>query len=65
MSSEIATPGPWSKELIREIAMDIGKEVVAYIEVSDEGKIKSRLRDRKEFRREWTAAYRKFRKATP
>lgn len=25
--------GPWSKELVRSIAMDIGKDVVAYIEV--------------------------------
>lgn len=25
--------GPWSRELIKAIAMDIGKEVVAYIEV--------------------------------
>ena len=86
-------PAPsWSKELIQAIAMDIGKDVVAYIEVqypkaveatsstfklsvrnciynqimaaievSDEGQIKARLRDRKKFRREWTAAYRKIR----
>lgn len=84
--------GPWSKELIKEIAMDIGKDVVAYvevqypkaieatsstfklslrnciyneimaaIEVSDEGKVKARLRDRKQFRRRWTAAWRKIR----
>lgn len=25
--------GPWSRDLIKEIAMDIGKEVVAYVEV--------------------------------
>lgn len=86
--------GPWSRELIKEIAMDIGKDVVAYIEVmypeaitatsstfklsvrnsiyneimaaidvSDEGQIRARLRDRKKFRREWTAAYRKIRAA--
>lgn len=84
--------GPWSRELVKEIAMDIGKDVVAYIEVmypkaieatsstfklsvrnsifneimaaievTDEGQIKARLRDRKKFRREWTAAYRKIR----
>ncbi len=84
--------GPWSKELIKEIAMDIGKEVVAYIEVmypqaikstsstfklsvrncihnqimaaievNDEGQIRARLKDRKKFRREWTAAWRKIR----
>jgi len=28
-----ATQGPWSRELIKEIALDIGKEVVAHIEV--------------------------------
>ena len=28
-----ATPGPWSRELVKEIAMDIGKEVVAHIEL--------------------------------
>lgn len=86
--------GPWSRELVKEIAMDIGKEVVAYIEVmypeaikstsstfklsvrncihnqimaaievTEEGQIRARLRDRKKFRREWTAAYRKIRKA--
>jgi hypothetical protein len=86
--------GPWSKELIKEIAMDIGKEVVAYIEVqypkaieatsstfklsvrncihnqimaaievNDEGEIVARLKERKRFRREWTAAWRKIRAA--
>jgi hypothetical protein len=81
-----------AKALVKEIAMDIGKEVVAYIQVqypeavkatsstfplsvrnciyneimaaiqvSDEGKIKARLRDRKVFRRRWTAAWRKIR----
>lgn len=91
-------PGePWSKELIKAIAMDIGKDTVAYIEVmypkaieatsstfklsvrnhiynqimaaievTDEGKVNARLRDRKKFRRDWTAAYRKIRrKPTP
>ena len=82
-----------AKALVKEIALDIGKEVVAYIEVmypqaitstsstfklsvrnciyneimaaiqvSDEGKIRARLKDRKKFRRWWTAAYRKIRR---
>jgi hypothetical protein len=95
---EVAEPppkfdGPWSKELVQAIAMDIGKDTVAYIEVmypkaiastsstfklsirnhiynqimaaievTDEGQIKARLQDRKKFRRWWTAAYRKIRK---
>lgn len=81
-----------ARALVKEIAMDIGKEVVAYIdvmypkaiehtsstfklsvrnciynqimaaiEVTDEGKIRARLKDRKRFRRWWTAAYRKIR----
>lgn len=88
--------GAWSKELVKQIAMDIGKETVAYIEVmypkaieassstfklslrnhifneimaaiqvTDEGKIVARLKDRKKFRRWWTAQYRKIRKAKP
>ena len=88
----VAKRGSWSKELVRAIAMDIGKEIVAYIEVmypdaikatsstfklsirnsiyneimaaievNDEGQIVARLKDRKKFRREWTAAYRKIR----
>jgi hypothetical protein len=28
-----ATQGPWSRELIKEVAMDIGKEVTAHIEI--------------------------------
>jgi hypothetical protein len=28
-----AAQGPWSREIVKEIAMDIGKEVVAHIEV--------------------------------
>lgn len=31
--NQIAKREPWSKELVREIAMDIGKEIVAYVEV--------------------------------
>jgi hypothetical protein len=27
-----AAPGPWSRELVKEIAMDIAKETVAHIE---------------------------------
>lgn len=88
-----AQMGPWSDELIKEIAMDIGKEVAAYIEamypkaveaasssfllsvrnsiyneimaaieINDEGQIKARLQDRKKFRRWWKAQYRKIRK---
>lgn len=84
--------GAWSKELVKAIAMDIGKETVAYvevmypaamaatnsgfklslrnhiyneimaaIEVNEEGKITARLKDRKKFRAWWTAAYRKIR----
>jgi hypothetical protein len=82
-----------AQRFVKEIAMDIGKEVVAYvevmypkaieatsstfklslrnciynqimaaIEVTEEGQIIARLKDRKKFRREWTAAYRKIRK---
>jgi hypothetical protein len=81
-----------TRALVKAIAMDIGKEVVAYVEVhypqaieatsstfklslrnciyneimaaidvSDEGQIIARLRDRKSFRRKWTAAWRKIR----
>lgn len=32
-STSPATRGPWSRELVKEIAMDIGKEVVAHIEI--------------------------------
>ena len=86
------TTGDWSKELVKAIAMDIGKGTVAYvevmypdaikatsstfklslrnhiyneimaaIEVNDEGNVIARLQDRKKFRRWWTAAYRKIR----
>lgn len=97
-SKEIATQGPWSRELVKEIAMDIGKEVAAYIEVmypnavkatsstfllsvrnsiyneimaaievNDAGQITVRIKDRKNFRRKWKAAYKKIRegKASP
>ena len=91
-----ASDQPWSRDLIKEIAMDIGKDVVAYIEVmypeavkatsstfklsvrnciynqimaaievTDEGKVIARLRNRKKFRREWTAMYRKIRATNP
>lgn len=81
-----------ARALVKEIAMDIGKETVAYIqvmypkaieatsstfklsirnhiyneimaaiEVTDEGKIRARLKDRKKFRRWWVATYRKIR----
>jgi hypothetical protein len=98
---EVAEPpsdfdGPWSKELVEAIAMDIGKDTVAYIEVmypkaikatsstfklsvrnhiynqimaaievNDEGQIRARLEDRKKFRRWWVAVYRKVRKKSP
>lgn len=83
---------PWSKELIRAIAMDIGKEAVhhlaimypaalaacpktmqlslrnhihneimAAIEVNDEGQIVMRLKERKDFRRKINAIYKKMR----
>jgi hypothetical protein len=96
MANVVVPKGPWSRDLVKEIAMDIGKEVVAYIdvmypkaveatsstfrlsvrncifneimaaiEVNDEGQITARLKDRKKFRREWTAAYRKIRKQKP
>ena len=86
-------PTIYTRDLIKEIAMDIGKEVVAYIEVmypeaivatsstfklsvrncihneimaalevNDEGAILARLAGRKKFRRQWTAGYRKIRK---
>jgi hypothetical protein len=97
MSKEVAiraniTVADENRALVKEMAMDIGKEIVAYIEVmypeaikatsstfklsvrnsiyneimaaievTDEGAIVARLKDRKKFRREWTAAYRKIR----
>lgn len=85
-----------SRDLIKEIAMDIGKETVAYIEVmypqaiestsstfklsvrnhiynqimaaldvNEEGAVLDRLEDRKKWRREWTAQYRRIRKQKP
>ncbi len=82
-----------AKALMQAIAMDIGKELVAYIEVQypkaieatsstfklsmrnhiyndimaafefrgDANQIAARLKDRKDFRREWVAQYRKIR----
>lgn len=88
--------GPWDRELVKAIAMDIGKEVAAYIEVmypkaveatsstfllsvrnsiyneimaaidvNDAGQITGRIKERKEFRRRWKAAYKKIRERTP
>lgn len=85
-----------SKQIVSEIAMDIGKETVAYIEVmypeaikatsstfklsvrnnihnqimaalevTDEGAIMARLTDRKKFRRHLLEMYRKVRKVKP
>jgi hypothetical protein len=90
-----SAPG-WSKELVQAIAMDIGKEVAAYIEVmypkaveatsstfllsvrnsiyneimaaievNDAGQITARIKDRKKFRREWKAAWKKIRAHPP
>jgi len=81
------------EDLVRQIAMDIGKEVVAYvevmypqaitatsstfklslrniiynqvmaaIEVTNEGEIRARLQERAEFRRWWVNQYRKIRR---
>src|SRR4051812_12179949 len=83
---------PLSRDIVKEIAMGIGKDVVAYVdvmypkavsatsstfrlslrnsiyneimaalEVIDEDAIRSRLAERKKFRRKWTAAYRHIR----
>lgn len=96
VANEIVPKSPWSRDLVKEIAMDIGKSTVAYVEVmypkaieaasstfklslrnhiyneimaaieiNDEGAITARLKDRKKFRREWTATYRKIRKQKP
>lgn len=90
-SQAVVAEGP-AKALVREIAMDIGKEVVAYIEVmypkaieatsstfklsvrncvyneimaaiqvNDEGEIIARLQDRKVSRRRWKAQWKKIR----
>lgn len=87
-----AAPEPLSRDIIKAIAMDIGKQVAAYIEVMypdavkatsstfllsvrncvfneimaaletiDENAIRARLEDRRVFRRQWKAAYRKIR----
>jgi len=92
MSKAVAKAEDPARALVKAIAMDIGKEVVAYIDVmypeapaacsstfrlslrntiyneimaaidvDDEGQIITRLKDRKDFRRKWTAAYRKLR----
>ncbi len=84
--------GDPARELVKAIAMDIGKEVVAYIdvmypqapaacsstfrlalrnsiynqimaalEVTDEGQIIARLHDRKAWRRQWKAMWKKIR----
>jgi hypothetical protein len=92
LSTTVTPAGPWSKELVRAIAMDIGKaavhhleimypaaiaacpatmklslrnsvhnEIMAAIEVNDEGRIVARLKRRKEHRRKIKAAYMKIR----
>jgi hypothetical protein len=86
-------PTPLSRDIIKEIALDIGKEVAAHIETMypkaveaasstfllsvrnctynqimaaletiDEDAIRQRLEDRKRFRRQHRAVYRKIRK---
>lgn len=85
-----------ARALVKQIAMDIGKETVAYIrvmypqaieatsstfplsvrnhiyneimaaiEVNEEGQIVARLNQRKAFRRKWVSVYNKLRKAKP
>jgi len=96
MSKDVALPGrevePISRDIIREMAMDIGKEVASHIEtmypdavkatsktmlrsvrntvfneiiaaiqLNDEGKIVERLDRRKQFRRRQRAAWKKIR----
>lgn len=92
MTGNLPVTVGWSDALIREIAMDIGKEVVSHIEtmypkavaaasstfplsvrncvynqiiaaiqVNDEGQIIERLNRRKKFRREQKAAWKKIR----
>lgn len=39
----------------------IYNQIMAAIEVNDAGQITARLKERKEFRRRWTAAWRKIR----
>lgn len=87
-----ARRNPWDKELVQAIAMDIGRDVAAYIEVmypdvikaasstfllsvrnhtfnqimaaievNDEGQIVDRLASRKKQRRAWKAAWKKIR----
>lgn len=92
MNSPLVKAGDPARELVKAIAMDIGKEVVAYIdvmypqapaacastfrlalrnsiynqimaalEVTDEGKIIARLQERKTWRRQWKAQWKKIR----
>lgn len=87
---------PWTKKLISDIAMDIGKEVVhrceimypkafevvpgtfklhirncvhneimAAIEINDEGQIITRMGERKKRRRKLNAIYKKIRSTPP
>lgn len=92
MGKKLKPAGDRGKAMVSAIAMDIGKEVVAYIEVmypaaikatastfklavrncihneimaaievNDEGEIVSRIERRKKFRREWLKSIRKGR----
>ena len=47
----------FDRELVKTIAMDIGKEVVAYAD-----QIPDHLEARRKFRRQWTKAWRDLRK---
>jgi hypothetical protein len=89
-----AGAGPWSRELVQAIAMDIGKDIAAYIEVmypdavkaasstfllsvrnhtfnqimaaievNEQGQILDRIADRKKRRRDWKAAWKKIRES--
>lgn len=90
--SELPALQPTSQEVVKQIAMDIGKDTAAYIEVmypkaveatssmfllsvrnhvynqimaalevTDQGAILQRLDDRKKFRRKWKAEWKKIR----
>ena len=96
MADKLPATVGWSDDLIRKVAMDIGKEVAVHIEtmypdavaytsktllisvrnsiyneimaaiqVNDEGKIIARLEGRKTFRRRQKAAYKKIRERSP
>lgn len=97
MTENLPAPrGPWARELIQNIALDIGKDVAAHIEtmypdavkaasstfllsvrnhtfnqimaaieVNDEGQILDRLAERKKHRRDMRAVWKKIRDTAP